>query len=204
MRDFDIFPGLNSSQLRMEGIDGERHIEREYVAYVRVTDWSWVDTAPHRETHEQWVLDYGHPTISGRLRLINKRRYTECVKEKIKGLVEAYECEFDISKDAFEMKKKMAKFGVLKERFTFPIPGSKLKWEVDVFQAKAGGRSEWVKVDLEYTSKNTEIPEFPFPVNEVLIVTENMSPELESTINLLWTKEYANIDHTYKSGGKYG
>ena len=102
-----LFPELDLHHLKLEDINGEKHIEREYTAYARVEDFSWIEDAPEHEHHEQWEIPYaGETNIRGRLRLINNRRYTEAVKEKLRSEEGSYEVEFDLSRDAFEMKKK--------------------------------------------------------------------------------------------------
>lgn len=197
------FPDVDLSGIKMESIDGEKHIEREYTAYARVEDFSWIDDAPEHEHHEQWEIPYpDEGKIRGRLRLINNRRYTEAVKEKLTGEEGSYEVEFDISRDAFEMKKKACKNGYSKDRYNFPIPGTNQKWEVDVFKSKAGGRSEWIKIDLEYNTRQDAVPDFPFPVREVIILEENSTVEARETVNALWEQEWLKLEHSSARGGK--
>lgn len=198
-----LFNGVNLDNLKMEDIDGEKHIEREYTAYACVEDFNWTDDAPERETHEQWQIDYaeGSP-IKGRLRLINNRRFTEAVKEPLITEDGCYECEFDISRDAFEMKKKACKNGYLKERFNFPIDGTPFKWEIDVFKSRAGGRHPWVKIDLEYNSKMDAIPEFPFPVKELIILERDSTTEAKEMVESLWENEWLKLDHGYARGNR--
>lgn len=198
-----LFPDVDLSHIKMESIDGEKHIEREYTAYARVEDFSWIEEAPEHEHHEQWELPYSKDgNIRGRLRLINNRRYTEAVKEKLISEEGSYEVEFDISRDAFEMKKKACVNGYSKDRYNFPIPGTNQKWEVDVFKSKSGGRSDWVKIDLEYNSKQDAIPDFPFAVKEVIILDVDSSVEARETVDLLWNEEWHKLEHNSARGGK--
>lgn len=197
-----LFPDLDLSGIKLEDINGEKHIEREYTAYVRVEDFSWIDDAPEHEHHEQWEIPYaGKTNIRGRLRLINNRRYTEAVKEKL-STDDLYEVEFDLSRDAFEMKKKVCVNGYSKDRYNFPISGTQQKWEVDVFKSKSGGRSEWVKVDLEYDSKADAVPDFPFPVKEVILLDVNSSVEAKELVDSLWENEWLKLEHTSATGGR--
>mgnify|MGYP003593618494 CR=1 FL=1 len=197
-----LFPDLDLSGLKFEDFNGEKHIEREYTAYARVEDFSWIDEAPEHEQHEQWEIPYStNTTVRGRLRLINNRRYTEAVKEKLRGEEGSYEVEFDISRDAFEMKKKACVNGYSKDRYNFPIAGSNQKWEIDVFKSQSGGRSEWVKIDLEYDSKADAVPDFPFPVKEVIIVDQDSSVEAKEIVNSLWESEWLKLEHSSARGG---
>lgn len=187
------------SKLVLESFDGEKHIEREHTVYARVSDFSWLESAPEMEVYEDWKLEYDHPTISGRIRLINGRRYTEAIKERMKTEEGCYECEFDISPDAFEMKKKLALCGYRKERYHFPIPNTDLRWEVDVFQSRGGGRSEWIKIDLEYNNSRDAIPEFPFPVEEV-IIAEPGNHHVQAQIDTIWNEEWFKLEHNHTRG----
>jgi len=192
--------GINFENLKMEDtIDGERHVEREYTAYAEVENFDWIDLARTRELHEQWQIDYkeGCP-LRGRLRLINNRRYTEAVKQPLTGEEGYYECVSDISPDMFEMKKLGCSSGYLKERFTFPAGDNGLVWEVDVFKSKSGGRSSWIKIDLEYNSKNDPIPDFPFDIkNGSLVVEERVMPQsVEEFIDNLWENEWLKLEHS--------
>lgn len=198
-----LINGIDLQDLKMEDVDGVKHIEREYTAYACVDDFNWMDEAASSEQHEQWEIPYSEESgLRGRLRLINNRRFTEAVKEKIAGDEGVYECEFDLTPDAFDMKKKACVNGYLKERFNFPITGTQRKWEVDVFQDQAGGRSKWIKIDLEYDNKADEIPEFPFAVKDLLISGPDSSVEVKEMINAIWEKEWRKLDKSHARGGK--
>ena len=199
----NLFAGVNLNDLKMEDIDGEKHIEREYTAYALVPDFNWTDAAAETELHEQWKIAYaeGSP-ITGRLRLINNRRYTEAVKQPLITEDGSYECEFDISRDAFEMKKKACKDGYLKERFNFPVEGTPYKWEIDVFKSRSGGRHPWVKIDLEYGTKMDAIPEFPFEVKELIVIDRDSSTEAREMINSLWENEWLKLDTNFARGNR--
>lgn len=189
---------VDLENLKMEAIDGERHIEREYTAYAEVADFEWTNDAKHRELHEQWKINYAEGSkVTGRLRLINNRRYTEAVKQPLRGEEGYYECEQDISPDMFEMKKLACTDGYLKERFEFPIEGTDLKWEVDVFKSRSGGRSKWIKIDLEYHSKNDPIPDFPIDIVGHPIIMERVMPaDVEDFVNKLWDEEWLKLEHS--------
>lgn len=199
----NLFPELGLDHLKMEDINGEKHIEREYTAYARVKDFSWIDDAPEHEHHEQWEIKYATDSnVRGRLRLINNRRYTEAVKEALVGEEGSYEVEFDISRDAFEMKKKACKNGYAKDRYCYPIAGTNHKWEIDVFMSKAGGRSDWIKIDLEYDSKADAVPDFPIEVTDVIIIGKESSVEAREMVNELWESEWLKLEHSSARGGK--
>lgn len=198
----NIFPGVDLSRLKMEAIDGEKHIEREYTAYARVKDFSWIDDAPEHEHHLQWKIDYGEDSkLKGRLRLINGRRYTETVKEDLISEEGSYECEYDIPRDAFEMKRKHCKEGYSKDRYNFPISGTNLKWEIDVFKSKSGGRSDWIKIDLEYNSKSDIDFALPIEVTDLFLVGKDSPQEAHDMAKQLWENEWLRLDTNIALGG---
>ena len=198
----DIFAGVNLKKLKMEAIDGEKHIEREYTAYARVKDFNWIDDAPEHEHHLQWSINYGEDSkVKGLLRLINGRRYTEAVKEPLISEEGSYEVEFDIPRDAFEMKKKACKDGYSKDRYCFPIEGTDLKWEIDVFKSKSGGRSDWIKIDLEYDSKSDVDFALPFEVLDLFVVGRDSSQEAHDMATQLWRDEWVKLEPNYAKGG---
>ena len=187
---------IDFENLKLEAIDGERHVEREYTAYAQVADFGWTERAHEHELHEQWTLPYQDTPIRGRLRLINNRRYTEAVKQPLKGEEGHYECECDISPDMFEMKKLACKSGYLKDRYNFHVPETGLKWEIDVFRSKSGGRSNWIKIDLEYIKPNDPVPAFPFEIVEGTLIIEErvMSEHDRDFIDSLWDDEWLKLD----------
>ena len=178
---------------KLEDVDGEKHVEKEHTFYAEVEDFNWTEDAKTKELHEQWKLVYPGENISGRLRLINNRRFTEAVKEKIPGDIGHYECEFDIPEDAYMMKRKAAVSGYLKERYTFPITGTNKKWEVDVFKDRSGGRSKWVKIDLEVDNLNDDIPELPFSVKCFFRDHPDAITEIKNDVRQLWELEWLQI-----------
>lgn len=191
---------IDYENLKMESIDGERRVEREYCIYARVKDFSWTDDAPVHETHEQWFIDYAGKNVRGRIRRINNRRNVETIKQPLKGSDGCYECEQDISPDMFEMKKLACTKGYYKERFTFPIEGSRHGWEVDVFKSKAGGRSEWVKIDLEFDNLTDPVPDLPFDIENPIVAERIMTKYNEDKIADLWENEWLALYHQSASG----
>lgn len=191
---------LDYENLKMESIDGERKVEKEITAYALVPDFRFLDEALEHETHEQWFIDYEGSKVRGRIRKINNRRHVETIKQPLKGDSGCYECEQDISPDMFEMKKLACTKGYFKERYTFPVEGSKHGWEIDVFKSKAGGRSHWVKIDLEFDNHLGELPELPFVVEHMVISERIMTQSMEDFIKNIWENEWLQLDHQSASG----
>lgn len=73
------------------------------------------------------------------------------------------------SEDAFKQFKLIADQGMIKTRYTFPIDGTRLKFEVDVFHLPNGEKSEWVKIDLEVNEPLESIPPLPEGFSEIIL-----------------------------------
>jgi hypothetical protein len=74
------------------------------------------------------------------------------------------------NKDMFTAFKFLGGAGMRKDRFTFPIIGTDLKWEVDMFpKADGSGYHEWCKIDLEVRDRSQPIPEFPIALTDVIL-----------------------------------
>lgn len=172
--------------------------EVEFTFYARLKDVSQLDRlAVDKEKHEQWKIDIDTPdNVDGgaRLRLVDDRRYTMTTKIKRSGSQGMEEVNADIPEALWKHLRELADTGYFKTRYTFPIPGTQLKWEVDVFYTNNGALSEWVKVDLEVANLDQPIPETPFDVEEFICANDEQLPvEDEKLIDRLWSEEWSQI-----------
>lgn len=184
----------NLKQLIMafeEQATGKANFEREFVFYAKLTDRSILEQASHVEEQEQWSLkidktDKNH--CSGRIRIRrtddnDKVSYIQTIKTPVKALERdaaatdtsvadasqnMLEVAIDASEDAFMQFKMIADQGMIKTRYTFPIEGTDLKFEVDVFHLANGEKSEWVKVDLEVDKPLESVPSLPNAFTQVI------------------------------------
>jgi hypothetical protein len=92
--------------------------------------------------------------------------------------------------DEFTVFKFLAPQGMRKTRFTFPIIGTNLKWEIDMFPKQDGeGFHEWCKIDLEVQDRNQPIPEFPIPLDDVILPEgygRTGGPEVQDQVTKLY------------------
>jgi len=183
--------------LSLEGvINGKKARELEYTIYAELKDFSQLETAPERELHEQWRLPLAKEgAVKARLRLINGRRWTMTTKAKRNGQLGCEEVDADISEDLFNHLREMATHGYKKTRYSFPIPNTNRKWEIDVFMDKSGKVHPWVKIDLEIDNPNDPIPDFNLDIVKFIIENhKSTTPEQERFIKALWESEWAQID----------
>lgn len=189
------FADILGQSYGLEGESGVANREVEFTIYARMTQEAQLDNAEYREGHEQWRLPLAEESdIRIRLRGINENKFQITTKRKDggEGLIEV---DSDLSKLAFEQFKLGAVDGYKKVRFVFPIANSDLKWEVDAFYNQSGHFHDWVKIDLEVSDMNMEIPLFPISVEEVIF---SDSPQLtkaeDNWIKRLWDVEWQRID----------
>lgn len=173
--------------------------EIEFTIYAKVKDINRLDTGETREQHEQWNLPFDNcETVRARIRAVNQEDFTLTTKQKDGGygLIENTTA---LTKDAYIALRSACIDGYNKLRFTFPIEGSDLIWEIDAFYNQMGNLHDWVKIDLEVKDINTQIPHFPIEVEEVIYSdSPSLSPEDDRWIKRLWDVEWQRIDGTRK------
>lgn len=94
-----------------------------------------------------------------------------------------------ISEDFFNEFKKMADSHMEKDRYVIMIPDRVEKWEVDVFYTEDGKPYNWVKVDFEFKSDNSDVPQLPDYLEEV-IDGRTTDPKERAFIDELYEKVF--------------
>lgn len=197
------------SALQMDGLvsleslvaDGSTELEREYEIYGTVEDPAVLLKAERTEYQEQWGL----PTHTGSIRVRETRQgdktvYTQTIK--IKTAEGNEENEMEVSEETFNIFKRLVPNGLLKNRYFFPIPDSKLVLEVDVFQDLEGNVCPDVKIDLEVPA-GVDISQvvIPFKLNNPRIIKpgKKSAEDLEFVRTLFSTKyEQPNPEYSKK------
>lgn len=180
MRGFIVYNDSRSSATYSleELVDGKTHNEIERVFYGKVSE-SLINEikakAIDKEHHEQWNIKT--PNGSVRVRAYKgEDRYVLTTKTKGK------ETDCETSKDQFEHFKVISGYGMIKDRYNFPIDTSdmtplqaakwkELKWEIDLFILPDGKYAPWCKIDLElgdHPEEMTPLPKLPFHFDKVL------------------------------------
>lgn len=205
-----------------EQANGKANFEREYVFYAKLTDPSILEKASHVEQQQQWTLKIDKTDknyCSGQIRIRRtddngKVSYVQTVKTPIKPTAPSVlgndaavpdasqnmlEVAIDASEDAFNQFKMIADQGMIKTRYTFPIEGTELKFEVDVFHLANGEKSQWVKIDLEVDKPLESIPPLPEGFSEAILNQKDDQTDEEKQLirslyeNVFLTKnEYLN------------
>lgn len=172
--------------LEQETSTGVAAIEVEHVIYAKMDNFDFLANAASSEIHEQWSVSVDKSddnATSGTIRVRKTSvRNTEgepvfvlTTKTKpVAGVTEgSVEVAIPCQKDTFKQFKLLSDFGMVKERFVFPVSGSELKFEVDVFFKKGTSLKDkdyqpWIKIDIEVPSLATPVPTLPFVPVEVI------------------------------------
>lgn len=173
---------LGRPYLTMEEIaNGQPVKEIEHTIYARVINPSELDRAASKEHQEQWEIrvpktDKNAGKGSMRVRKTwNEGKEDEAVyvrtsKVTMNDKGDKIELPLPSNKDEFTIFKFLSEQGMKKVRFTFPIIGTDLKWEIDMFpKADGSGFHEWCKIDLEVRDREQPIPEFPIALDDVIL-----------------------------------
>lgn len=185
---------LHALRLGLEDLEnGEKSREKEYVWYGRLTNPSELAKAISKETQKQSAIKGSGGTIRVRETIaMGQLRYTLTAKA-YKGFGDADECSVPVSKDLHEVFKAISGESMDKIRYTIPIEGSDLKWEVDVFIDAQGNPKEWVKIDLEVPEETNEWPPLPVTLADTIFGGNNeYTPEQKAKLDELFATVFNN------------
>ena len=179
--------------------------EKEYTYYVRISNFKQLENASHAEKHEQWQalipkndLNAGEAHIRARkiTSSSGEVQYELTLKSKAKN-DSKIESTVDVNEQIFTQIAFIADYGMRKDRYTFPIEGSNLKWEVDVYPDGKAGYYTWAKIDLEIKDNLDKVPELPIEVEEVITPNDALTPEGKARVDKLFDT-YFLMQNKYK------
>lgn len=186
--------GLNLLGLGLEDeANGLVAREKEYVWYGKLTDTSDLQKAAKQELQRQSAIKRDGGQIRVRETICNGViEYTLTAKHYV-GRGDASEVTVEASKGLAEVFRQIAGESMDKLRYTFPIEGTDLKWEVDVFIDLEGNFKGWVKVDLEVKGTITEWPPLPIGLSEVIFGgNDPYTPEQKEKLDGLFATVFSN------------
>lgn len=162
-----------------EASDGKAIREIEHTIYARLTDQSQLKKASSMEKHEQWEIKISKSDLNAGKGGIRVRKtevgdgapeYVLTTKVVANDAGDKIELPIPTNEDNFQQIKFLAERGMIKHRYHFPVVGTELVWEVDMFPKQDGeGYHEWCKIDLEVNDRETPIPELPLNFEEVIM-----------------------------------
>lgn len=173
---------LSLEELIAEGVVSQ---EIEYTFFARVENMDWVNPELLKEQQEQAEI---HVPLSDqsfgqvRIRSIDDKDYQLCLKVKLPDELGKREVEQTTTKDMFDVMLLLAPHSLRKKRYCYPIEGTDLEWEVDVFENRDGVPYNWIKIDLEVKDPSSEVPTFPIELVEVITNQGSKRTEKENRI----------------------
>lgn len=178
------------------GPDGKTQVETEIEIYGTMRNMNDLDAATGWEIQEQWGLyvpGSNDNAGSGNVRVRMSQKSTGepvyVLTTKVKAEKGNLECEAPSSVDMFNLFKVLASSGLRKKRYYFPIAGTDMEFEVDVFTGPTGAPVPHVKIDLELRNP----PEgfdfahlvLPFEMTDIRII----SPGRKSDEDLAYVRQ---------------
>ena len=169
--------------------------EKEYTYYVRISNFKQLENASHAEKHEQWQCLIPRNDLNAGEAHLRARKITSStgevkfeltLKSKTKDDNTKFESTLNASEQIFTQIAFIADYGMRKDRYTFPIEGSNLKWEVDVYPDGKAGYYTWAKIDLEIKEDIDKVPELPIEVEEVITPNDALTPEGKARVDKLF------------------
>lgn len=187
-----LMPGME------EDTSGKAQKEIEHIVYGRLTDFAQLSNAASRESQEQWQVkmaksdkNAGEGAIRVRKSHIDGADPNYYLTLKTRAKVGNLESTLSCGEDMFTMMKFLADFGMVKDRYRFPVPNTELVWEVDVFKKPDGTYHDWVKIDLEVEDLSAPLPELPLKFADVIMPADLEGQDKE--------KHNATLDVLYNS-----
>lgn len=177
-----------NNNLSTDGIYKPGHAlrEKEHTFFARILDFSQFKLATRAQVQEQWAVkvprsEQNASEGSIRARKVTKRNgkthYELTVKNKVsEGSIEV---TVPTTEAMFFQIRALSEQGMMKHRYTFPIKGTGLKWEVDAVPDGNGGYYPWVRIEIEVKDLKDKVPEIPIKTEELIMPPHlsNMTPE---------------------------
>ena len=183
--------------------DGKAHREIEHTFYGRIENMDILGNAKGMEHQEQWEIKIEKADDTA---AAGKWRVRKTVVEgsdpeyvltcKTAGREGSIEVSIPTTIPMFDQFKLMSGAGMLKDRYFFPVEGSDLVWEVDMFLVAGSAPGErkyhdWCKIDLEVPSLDMALPPIPEGIVDLITAPYGKRSEAEeSKVTSLYHNEF--------------
>lgn len=178
--------------LEAEVATGKSQDEIEHVFYARVADFKQFEGMA-KERQEQWEIkipktDYNTAAGSIRVRKTvedgQAPQYVMTSKVIVDGNGKRDEVPIESTAGQFIHFAVLSDGGMIKDRFTFPIKGTDMKWEVDLFLKPDGSYHDWCKIDLEVKDLSVPIPN-EFPISFTALIPGDKKKQSDTDAQLV-------------------
>lgn len=178
-----------------ERTDGVADKEKEYVWYGQISDFEQLKKAVSTEKQSQSSMKGVNGTTRVRRVLKDNGQADHFLTCKnYTGNGECDEVTQRTTEDMWRAYRGATGESMDKIRFVFPIEGTDLKWEVDIFVGlDMKGMKAWCKIDLESPTDLTEFPPLPIQLNEVIFnPLKQYTPEQDKKVKELYATMFTN------------
>lgn len=104
-------------------------------------------------------------------------------ENSVAGELRFLEVNSPTTEEMYKTFQYLAEGGMNKIRYEFPIEGTDLKWEFDIFPGPDGKPQPWCKIDLEVPDGGlTEQPPFPIEMERIISSKPESQSEEEKVI----------------------
>ena len=175
-----------SPALEADVQDGKMFAEKEYEFYVELDNFEMLYGAKSMDMQEQWNLRIpkkgnfakgalrvrkiqGGDVEGGASQKSDKPVQYVMTTKVIQGQGDRLEVPVPVTVDSFNLFAMLSDSGMIKHRYLFPVKGTKLVYEVDMYLDGKGGYHPWAKIDLEVKEDGSDsVPPLPFAVKTMI------------------------------------
>jgi hypothetical protein len=188
-----------------EVADGVAFREIEHVLYARVPNFEELKKAASSEHQEQWEIKIpktaenssaGSMRIRRTVKNSDQVEYVLTTKTVMGSEGDKLEVPIPTTLDNFQQFKRFSNRGMVKDRYFFPVEGTDLVWEVDMFYRPgatigSGDYHEWCKIDLEVKDRAAPLPPLPIELTDVIAAPYGKRSEAEEAkVTSLYHNEF--------------
>jgi hypothetical protein len=206
-----LLGAIHGSFALEEVADGKAFKEVEHTFYARLADMDELLKASHKEYQEQWEIKVGKTAenaAKGSIRIrktvkdgASEAEYVLTSKVQLNGAGDKIEVPVPTTVAMFESFKYLSDKGMIKDRYFFPVDGSDLVWEVDMFHKPEGGYYDWCKIDLEVKNRQDAVPPLPIEFRDIITNGNGQrTPEEEARVTALYSQEFLTKNQKVSTG----
>lgn len=192
-----------------EQSDGVAVKEVEHVLYARLASLDVLKAAKSMEHQEQWEVKIPKTDLNaspGQTRIRKTVKdgtnpdFVLTVKTPGGDKEGRIEVSIPATEAMFTQFKLLSEKGMIKDRYFYPVDGSDLVWEVDMFykrgsQPGSGDYELWCKIDLEVVDLSAPLPPLPEGFLDVISAPYGKRTDAEEArVTALYQNEFTTAN----------
>lgn len=180
-------------------VTGESKAGYVFTIYAKPTDLQELNASSTLEKREKHLIldetNERNQRITVNIHKVNEIGYYMCTKLQYANSTAIEQVQVPISEACYKHLALTSIHGIRFERFKLEVPNTDMEWEVDVFRDPSGQRHPWVKVDLEVSSLDGDVPPLPFKCDEYIMDFPGIvTNEQVAFIEKLYRTQWVNLD----------